>query len=183
MNLEQSKYNNLINDIGSLLERGKEQVAHSVNTILVQTYWLIGRHIVEFEQSGKEKAEYGTFLFESLSKDLTVRYGKGFSRANLLYMRKLYLNFPKSETLSNVLSWSHYFEILRSENELEISFYIKQTAKENWSVRELKRQMKSMLFHRLALSKDKKGVLELSKEGQEIQKADDILKDPYVLEF
>lgn len=183
MNLEQSKYNNLINDIGSLLERGKEQVAHSVNTILVQTYWLIGRHIVEFEQSGKEKAKYGTFLFESLSKDLTVRYGKGFGRANLLYMRKLYLNFPKSETLSNVLSWSHYFEILRSENELEISFYIKQTAKENWSVRELKRQMKSMLFHRLALSKYKKGVLELSKEGQEIQKADDILKDPYVLEF
>ena len=98
-------------------------------------------------------------------------------------MRKLYLNFPKSETLSNVLSWSHYFEILRSDNELEINFYAKQTEKENWSVRELKRQMKSMLFHRLALSKDKKGVLKLSNQGQEIQKAVDILKDPYVLEF
>lgn len=98
-------------------------------------------------------------------------------------MRKLYLTFPKSETLSNVLSWSHYFEILRSDNEMEISFYAKQSEKENWSVRELKRQMKSMLFHRLALSKDKKGVLELSEQGQEIQKAEDILKDPYVLEF
>jgi predicted nuclease of restriction endonuclease-like (RecB) superfamily len=183
MDIEQSKYTALINQIGGLLQKGREQVAKSVNTILVQTYWLIGRHIVEFEQGGKEKAAYGTFLFEQLSKDLTRLYGKGFSRANLLYMRKLYLNFPKSETLSNVLSWSHYFEILRSDNELEISFYTKQAEKENWSVRELKRQMKSMLFHRLALSKDKKGVLELSEQGQEIQKADDILKDPYVLEF
>lgn len=183
MDIEQSKYTDLINQIGGLLHKGREQVAKSVNTILVQTYWLIGRHIVEFEQGGKEKAEYGTFLFEQLSKDLTRLYGKGFSRANLLYMRKLYLNFPKSETLSNVLSWSHYFEILRSDNELEINFYAKQTEKENWSVRELKRQMKSMLFHRLALSKDKKGVLKLSNQGQEIQKAVDILKDPYVLEF
>lgn len=88
----------------------------------------------------------------------------------ICYMRKLYLTFPKSETLSNVLSWSHYFEILRSDNELEINFYARQTEKENWSVRELKRQMKSMLFHRLALSKDKKGILALSQEGQEIQK-------------
>jgi predicted nuclease of restriction endonuclease-like (RecB) superfamily len=183
MDIEQSEYNDLINQIGALLQKGREQVAQSVNTILVQTYWLIGRHIVEFEQGGKEKAEYGTFLFEKLSKDLTQLYGKGFSRSNLLYMRKLYLTFPKSETLSNVLGWSHYFEILRSDNELEINFYTKQAEKENWSVRELKRQMKSMLFHRLALSKDKKGVLELSELGQEIQKAEDILKDPYVLEF
>ena len=183
VNLEQSKYAHLINEIGNLLQKGKEQVAQSVNTILVQTYWLIGRHIVEFEQGGKEKAEYGSFLFEQLSKDLTLRYGKGFSRSNLLYMRKLYFAFPKSETLSNVLSWSHYFEILRSDNELEVNFYRKQCEKEGWSVRELKRQMKSMLFHRLALSKDKQGVLELSEQGQEVQKAEDILKDPYVLEF
>lgn len=138
---------------------------------------LIGRHIVEYEQGGKEKAEYGSFLFEQLSKDLTKLYGKGFSRANLLYMRKLCLTFPKSETLSNVLSWSHYFEILPSDNDLEINFYAKQTEKENWSVRELKRQMKSMFFHRLALSKDKKGVLDLAKQGQEIQKTEDILNE------
>jgi hypothetical protein len=93
-------------------------------------------------------------------------------------MRKLYIAFPKSETLSNVLTWSHYFEILRSENELEISFYIKQTETENWSVRELKRQMKSMLFHRVAIGKNKKEILKLSKEGIEVQKAADILKDP-----
>jgi predicted nuclease of restriction endonuclease-like (RecB) superfamily len=176
-------YNDLINQIGDLLAKGREQAGRAVNTILVQTYWQIGRHIVEFEQGGKEKAEYGTFLFEQLSKDLSKHYGKGFSRSNLLYMRKLFLHFPKSETLSNVLSWSHYFEILRSDNEIEISFYLKQCQIENWSVRELKRQMKSMLFHRLALSKDKKGILELSTQGQEILKATDILKDPYVLEF
>lgn len=104
MELEQSKYNNLINQIGDLLLRGREQASQSVNTILVQTYWLIGRHIVEFEQDGNEKAEYGSFLFEKLSKDLQNVYGKGFSRSNLLYMRKLYLKFPKSEALSNVLS-------------------------------------------------------------------------------
>jgi predicted nuclease of restriction endonuclease-like (RecB) superfamily len=183
MKPEQSKYTELVAQIGGLLQKGREQAARSVNTILVQTYWLIGRHIVEFEQGGKEKAEYGSFLFEQLSKDLTRLYGRGFSRANLLYMRKLYLTFSKSETLSNVLSWSHYFEILRCDNELEIGFYTKRAEKENWSVRELKRQMKSMLFHRLALSRDRKGVLELSEQGQEIQKADDILKDPYVLEF
>lgn len=193
MNIEQSKYTALIDEIGSLLQKGREQVAHSANTILVQTYWLIGQHIVEFEQGGKEKAEYGSQLLDQLSKDLTQHYGKGFNRSNLFYMRKLYLKFPKiqtlsgqfekSGTLSHKLSWSHYYEILKADNDLEISFYVKQTEKENWSVRELKRQMKSMLFHRLALSKDKKGVLELSEQGQEIQTAEDILKDPYVLEF
>lgn len=183
MKLQQPKYNELINKIGVLLEKGRKKAAQTVNTILLQTYWLVGRHIVEFEQDGEEKAEYGTFLFERLSKDLTQLYGQGFSRANLLYMRKIYLTFPKSETLSNVLSWSHYFEILKLDDELEIQFYIKQCEKENWSVRELKRQMKSMLFHRLALSKDKKRVLELSEKGQVIQQPEDILKDPYVLEF
>lgn len=84
MDIEQSKYADLINQIGGLLQKGREQAATSVNTILVRTYWLIGRHIVEFEQGGKEKAAYGTYLFERLSKDLTQLYGKGFSRANLL---------------------------------------------------------------------------------------------------
>ena len=183
MNKSISKYLHLVTEIGTLLQNGRIQVARSANTILVQTYWLIGQHIVEFEQNGKEKAEYGSFLFDQLSKDLTASYGKGFSRSNLLYMRKLYISFPKRETLSHVLSWSHYFEILKSSNDLEINFYLKQCEKENWSVRELKRQMKSMLFHRLALSKDKKGIIQLAEQGQEIQKAEDILRDPYILEF
>ena len=183
MDIEQSKYTQLISEIGSLLQKGREQVAQSVNTVLVQSYWLIGRHIVEFEQAGKEKADYGSNLLDQLSKDLTHLYGKGFGRSNLFYMRKLYLSFQNSGTLSHKLSWSHYYEILKSDNDLEISFYTKQAEKENWSVRELKRQMKSMLFHRLALSKDKKGVLELSQQGLEVQKAEDVIKDPFVLEF
>jgi predicted nuclease of restriction endonuclease-like (RecB) superfamily len=193
MNNETSTYHHLVNEISVLLQQGREQAAKAVNTLLVQTYWLIGRHIVEFEQGGKEKAEYGSNLLDQLSKDLTQRYGRGFSRSNLFQFRQFFLRFSKiqtlsglfekSETLSHKLTWSHYVEILKSDSDLEIGFYAKQAEKENWSVRELKRQMKSMLFHRLALSKDKKGVLELSEQGLDIQKATDILRDPYVLEF
>ncbi|MFN5302474.1 MAG: YhcG family protein [Pseudanabaena sp.] len=178
-----SGYQNLIQQIGELLHQGRQQAAQAVNNLLVQTYWQIGQHIVEFEQGGKAKADYGSELLDKLSKDLTLAYGKGFSRSNLNYMRKFYLSFPKSETLSHKLGWSHYFEILKADNELEINFYTKQCEKDNWSVRELKRQMKSMLFHRIALSKDKQGVLELSQKGVEIQQAEDIIKDPYILEF
>lgn len=176
-------YHALISDISSLLEQGRTKVAQTTNTILVQTYWLIGRHIVEFEQNGKEKSEYGSDLLNRLSKDLTQRYGKGFGRSNLFYMRKFYQSFPNSGTLSHKLSWSHYYEILKADSPLEIGFYTKQAENENWSVRELKRQMQSMLFHRLALSKDKEGILALAEKGQEITKPQDILRDPYVLEF
>jgi len=124
-------YKLLIGTIGNLLREGRMQAARTVNTILVLTYWKIGQHIVEFEQDGKEKAGYGTQLFERLSKDLTTLYGKGFSRSNLVYMRKMYLYFPICETLSHILTWSHYFEILKSDSDLEIGFYSKQCEKEN----------------------------------------------------
>jgi predicted nuclease of restriction endonuclease-like (RecB) superfamily len=178
-----AKYQNLIDQIGVLLQQGRQKAAQSVNTILVQTYWEIGRYVVEFEQGGNERAEYGTQLFERLSKDLTNAHGKGFSRSNLVYMRKLYLSFQIRETLSHILTWSHYFEILKAENELEIGFYTKQCEKERWSVRELKRQMKSSLFERIALSKDKEGVLKLANQGHMVEKPEDLLKDPFVLEF
>lgn len=183
MSLEKQHYSELIGKIGGLLQQGRQQAVQSVNTILVQTYWYIGQHIVEFEQEGNQKAEYGTQLFERLSKDLTLAHGKGFSRSNLLYMRKLYLSFPISETLSHLLTWSHYFEILKADSELEISFYSKQCEHERWSVRELKRQMRSSLFERLALSKDKEGVLKLAKEGHIVENPEDLIKDPFVLDF
>ena len=104
-----------------------------------QTYWQIGRHIVEFEQQGKQKADYGSELLTRLAKDLTLEFGKGFSRSNLTYMRKLYSAFPKSETLSHKLSWSHYFEILKADEPLEIGFYTQQCERGNWTVRELTR--------------------------------------------
>lgn len=183
MEIQENKYQGLIEQIGGLLQSGRQKAIQSVNTILVQTYWQIGRYIVEFEQHGNERAEYGTQLFERLSKDLTTAYGKGFGRSNLLYMRKLYLSFQISETLSHKLTWSHYFEILKADSELEIGFYAKQCENENWSVRELKRQMKSSLFERIALSKDKDGVLKLSKKGHVVETPEDLLKDPFVLEF
>jgi len=178
-----SLYHELKSDIGILLNEGRNKAGRSINAILVQTYWQIGRHIVEFEQNGTEKAEYGSELLDKLSRDLTFEYGKGFSRSNLFQIRQFYLKFPKIQTLSGQLTWSHYCEILKADNELEINFYIKQCSKENWSVRELKRQMKSMLFHRLALSKNKSEVLALSQNGNNIQTPLDIIKDPYVFEF
>ena len=180
---EQSSYKELIETIGRALNEGRNKAIQAVNLALVKTNWQIGRYIVEYEQQGKERAEYGAELLNRLSRDLTAAYGKGFSRSNIIYMRKFYLSFPKSETVSHLLSWSHYFEILKAENELEISFYAKQCEIENWSVRELKRQMKSCLFQRLALSKDKQEVLSLSQKGQEVQNPQDIVKDPFVLEF
>jgi predicted nuclease of restriction endonuclease-like (RecB) superfamily len=183
MDIAPTKYQDLIDHIGVLLQQGRQKAAQSVNTILVHTYWEIGRYIVEFEQNGNERAEYGTQLFERLSKDLTSAYGKGFGRSNLLYMRKLYLSFQISGTLSHLLTWSHYYEILKAENELEIGFYSKQCEKERWSVRELKRQMRSSLFERIALSKDKEGVLKLANEGHIVENPEDLIKDPFVLEF
>lgn len=183
MEIQENKYQSLIEQIGGLLQSGRQKAIQSVNTILVQTYWQIGRYIVEFEQHGNERAEYGSQLFERLSKDLTTAYGKGFGRSNLLYMRKLYLSFQISGTLSHKLTWSHYYEILKADSELEIGFYSKQCENENWSVRELKRQMKSSLFERIALSKDKDGVLKLSKKGHIVEAPEDLLKDPFVLEF
>jgi len=121
MDISQNNYQELIDHIGVLLHEGRQKAAQSVNTILVHTYWEIGRYIVEFEQYGNERAEYGTQLFERLSRDLSQVYGKGFSRSNLLYMRKLYLCFPISETLSHLLTWSHYFEILKAENDLKFA--------------------------------------------------------------
>jgi predicted nuclease of restriction endonuclease-like (RecB) superfamily len=185
MNLipESQSYQLLVDAIGSALNEARIKAVASVNTLLVQTNWEIGQYIVEFEQKGNDRAKYGDELMLRLSRDLTVKYGKGFSRSNLTYMRKFYISFPKSETLSHKLSWSHYFEILKAEDPMELHFYAKECEKENWSVRELKRQMNSMLFHRLALSKDKSSVLTLASEGADIQVAEDIIKDPYVLEF
>lgn len=176
-------YEKLVSQIGLLLEEGRKKASLAVNSTLIETYWNIGRYIVEYEQKGKERAEYGAELLNNLSKDLTRIYGKGFSRSNLFQIRQFYVKYQKVQTLSGKLTWSHYAEIIKADSDLEISFYTKQCELENWSVRELRRQMKSMLFHRLALSKEKEEILALSKEGVQLQTPKDIVKDPYVLEF
>jgi len=149
--LQHNHYQQLITSITASLEQGRHQAVQQVNSVLVQTYWHIGKHIIEFEQQGNEKAEYGTNLLKQLARDLNVTHGKGFSRSNLQYMRLLYVNYPICQSLSGKLSWSHYTELLSISDGLARSFYEQQCARENWSVRELKRQRDSALFERLAL--------------------------------
>jgi predicted nuclease of restriction endonuclease-like (RecB) superfamily len=150
---------------------------------LVQTYWNIGQHLVEFEQKGEAKAVYGDGLLKQLSKDLKQRHGKGFSLSNLKRMRQFYLAFPKGATLSHLLGWSHIIELLKIDNQLERNFYEQQTALERWSVRELIRQKKAGLFLRLAASKNKEEILKLAQKGQIVEKPNDLIREPYVLEF
>lgn len=183
IHLVDSDYQQLVSNITSLWHQAKENAINAVNTELLDANWQTGKYIVEFEQGGKVRAEYGKQLLVNLAKDLTLHNGRGFSRSNLSYMRKFYLSFPKRETVSHKLTWSHYFEILKCDEPLEMQFYLKQCIKEGWKVRELKRQMKSALFQRLALSTDKEGVLALANEGHQVMKPQDIIRDPFVLEF
>jgi len=176
-------YSKLLKDIGELLVQGRKTAMRAVNKILVETYWEIGKHIVEYEQQGTEKAEYGSQLLNRLAKDLRQRYGKGFSKSNIYMMRQFYLKYPKFQTLSGKLNWSIYCELLSVSDDLARSFYEQQCIRENWSVRELKRQINSSLFERVALSKDKNGVLKISRQGLTIEEPEDIVKDPYVFEF
>lgn len=178
-----SEYAQLLDSIGQLIADGRRQVARALNTTMLTVYWGIGKHIVEYELQGADRAQYGSKLLQKLSHDLTERFGTGFRRSDITYMRKLYKAFPIFQTLSEKLSWSHYIEILKADDPLEISFYVKQCEQEYWSVRQLKRQMDSMLFQRLALSTDKQGVMQLAQKGQTVTEAKDILRDPYVLEF
>ena len=177
------EYVRLVNHISSLWEQAKASAALAVNTELLNANWQTGQYIVEFEQGGNARAKYGDKLLVNLSKDLTRLKGKGFSKSNLVYMRKLYLAFPKSETLSHQLTWSHYFELLKCDDDMEMRFYMRECINERWSVRELKRQINSSLFQRLALSTDKAGVLALANEGHQVMNPADIIRDPYVLEF
>jgi predicted nuclease of restriction endonuclease-like (RecB) superfamily len=181
--MENIDYQSLVNTIAQTFEQGRQLAARAVNTNLLQTYWQIGHYIVEYEQKGNDRATYGKSLIDNLSRDLSILPGKGFSRSNLIYMRLLYLKYPISEKPSHLLSWSHYVELLKIDNDLERSFYEKQTIIENWSIPELKRQKKSSLFLRLASTKDQEGILKLAQNGQIIEQPSDILRDPYVLEF
>lgn len=181
--MREMEYESLLQNVGNALSRGRQRVASYIGTQTVRTYWEIGKYIVEYEQNGHEKAEYGSDLLNRLSKDMRERYGKGFGRSSIYNMRKLFLTYPKIQTLSGFLTWSHYVELLKIEDPLERSFYEKQAENEQWGVRELKRQRGSLLFQRLALSTDKDSVLKLAQNGQIIEKPEDILKEPFVFEF
>lgn len=176
-------YQHLLELISDTYTQGRVRAVQAVNAQLTQTYWRVGRHIVEFEQGGRSKADYGKALISTLASDLGLRHGKGFSRTNLVYMRLLYQCYPISQTLSDQLSWSHWVELLKIDDSLERGFYEQQTVQERWSVRELLRQKESALFLRLAASKDKAGILQLAAQGQRVEQPADLLREPYVFEF
>ncbi len=198
----QSNYKILIREIGDILAQGRKLSYQAVNTVLTTTYWQIGRQIVEFEQGGKERAEYGEEIIKQLSHDLTKNFGKGFSVQNIERMRKFFLMWSKVQSLPALLknqkssslmrisknpifklSWTHYVRLMSIENPEERSFYEIECEKNNWSVRELCRQFDTSLYERLALSRDKKGIKALAEKGQIIEKVEDLFKEPYVLEF
>lgn len=173
----------LVNQIVSLVSDAKDKVLRQIDDTLVITNWHIGKYIVEFEQNGDIRASYGDGLLRSLSKHLTLLLGKGYSRSNLQNMRRLYLNYPKCQTVSGKLSWSHWCELLELDDNLERQFYENECIAQHWGVRTLRRQIDSGLFMRIAKSQDKNGVLELAAKGQIIRSPQDVVKDTFVLEF
>ncbi|MFB9079830.1 YhcG family protein [Flavobacterium procerum] len=211
----------IFQQVAELLQNARQQVLRTINSTMTITYFEIGRIIVEEEQNGRDRAEYGKQLLKGLSQQLTKEFGKGFSIDVLERIRKFYLIYSKSATLLRILeiknsatlsrnseekisqtssaefekldyetlssffklSFSHYVFLMRIDDEKERRFYKIEAEKHNWSVRELKRQYDTALYTRLALSRDKEGILKLSEQGQIIEKPKDIIKDPYILEF
>lgn len=179
-------FNELVNQIRSIILASRKKVYAVINNESLKTYWDIGKKIIEKEQEGNLRAKYGTQLLIKLSKQLSRDLGKGFSRSNLQNMRNFYIVYPNCQTVSGKLSWSHYCELLSLEDADKRSFYEQESINSSWSVRELQRQIDTSLFERLLLSDgkaNKQSVLKLSRQGQILEAATDVVKDPYVFEF
>lgn len=172
---------NFYNEIKSILDKAKNKVYRAVNFAMVEAYWLIGKRIVE-QQGGAERAEYGSRLIKNLSERLTADYGKGFTVTNLKNMRLFYLTFQKGQTLSDQLSWSHYCALIKVENPNAREFYLQETLKANYSVRQLQRQINTHFYERLLSSQNKYAVA-AEIQTLEPKTPEDIIRDPYILEF
>jgi predicted nuclease of restriction endonuclease-like (RecB) superfamily len=176
----------LIENIKEIIINSRTNIARKVNHALIATYWQIGSEIVANEKRNKIDNKSSRQIILSLSKQLTKELGKGFSRSNLFNMRKFFIEYPSVQALSGQLNWSHICELLIIEDKDKRKFYEKEIVNSNWSIRELKRQLNSSLYERLLLSEgkpNKEKVLNLAKKGQELTKAEDIIKSPYVFEF
>ncbi len=195
----------LIKNSIDLIQYARRLTAKQVNTVQLMTYYSLGKWIVEVQQRGQKRAKYGQKVIRTLSDSLTEKFGKGFSKANLEFFRRFYLNYKdriaetvfrqfaieKTETVFRQLeedppflvSWSHYLQLMRIENADERSFYEIESAKSGWGIRTLQRQYNSSLYERLALSRDKDAVMRLATEGNVIANPQDIVKQPTVLEF
>jgi predicted nuclease of restriction endonuclease-like (RecB) superfamily len=179
MNLSQ----NLIHEIKSLIAQAKEGAIRSVDHHRTIMYWHIGERIFNEEQQGKDRADYGNYLIKYLSEQLQPEYGSGFSVRQLERYRQFYRTFPIASTLRTQLSWTHYKLLLSIDNEDKREYYIAETVKNNWSVRQMERQINSQLFERLLLSNDKESVLAVARNEIIPTNPNEIIKDPLVLEF
>lgn len=168
--------------IKRILSEARNKVYQTANFAMVEAYWNIGKSIVE-QQGGEEKAEYGVRLIAELSKQMSTDFGKGFTVANLKNMRQFYLTFPKSYALRSELSWTHYRLLMRVENKNARRFYIEEAIKSNWSTRQLERQINSFFYERLLSSQNKEKVSEEIQKLESAKVPEDIIRDPYVLEF
>jgi predicted nuclease of restriction endonuclease-like (RecB) superfamily len=184
------RINGLYEKIADHVRNARNNIVRAVNTEQVKIYWLIGKHIVEEEQRGKTKADYGKYLIAELSSRLTKEFGKGFGISTLWDIRKFYLTYSDTQIphamrgeFNANLSWVHYRALMRENRLIVREFYEKEAIKNCWSGRELERQMGSLLFERLAKSRNKKGLMKLACKGQEIAKPEDVIKEPVVLEF
>ena len=178
--------NNYINEIKKILKNARQKAYTAVNSAMVEAYWEIGRRIVEEEQRGKERAEYGKEIVKNLSKELTEEFGKGFSRRTLWEMRKLYVYFSdyeKVRTLFAQLTWSHFQKVLRVSDEKARIFYLTEAAENMWSVRTLDRNISTLYYDRIVASIDKKTVEDEMKDKTKKLQAEDFIKNPVVLEF
>ena len=172
-----------INDISNILHAARKYVASSVNSAMVQAYWLIGKRIVMQEQNGNGRAEYGKQIIEKLSDALTKEFGKGFGTTNLKYIRQFYVMFPIGHALRGELSWTHYRLLLSVEDEKAREFYLNEAAENGWSSRQLERQINSFYYQRLLASHNKDVVKREAEKNNDEVSPSKLLKDPYVLEF
>jgi predicted nuclease of restriction endonuclease-like (RecB) superfamily len=173
----------LLQKIVSLINEARENAIRSVDFHRVQLYWHIGRYILEDEQQGKERAEYGKYVVKYLSQNLTPVYGSGFSVRQLETMRQFYRAFPITNALRSQLNWTQYRMLIRIEDEDKRTFYIAESIKNHWTSRQLERQINSHLYERLLLSNDKESVLAIAKGDKLPSEAKEIIKDPMTLEF
>jgi predicted nuclease of restriction endonuclease-like (RecB) superfamily len=173
----------IIGDIKAIITQSKDNAIRAVDHQRTLMYWHIGKRIFEEEQKGKDRADYGTYLIKYLSEQLQPEFGSGFSERQLHWSRQFYRMFPIVNTLCSQLSWSHYRLLLRIDNQDKIQFYIAETVKNNWTVRQLERQVYSSLYERLLMSNDKQSVLAVARNEKLPSDAKEIIKDPMFLEF
>jgi predicted nuclease of restriction endonuclease-like (RecB) superfamily len=198
-NLSTDRYEAVLAEVSAMLEAARHEAARTINTLMAATYWELGRRIVELEQQGAERAEYGKQIVERLAKDLSPRFGRGFKKSNLFQMRSFYLTYPDaaqplSEDASNIfqtvsgkfsLPWSHYVKLLSVKDPQARAFYEAEALRGGWSVRQLGRQISTQFYERALLSRNKAAMLEKAgqPDARDAISPEDELKDPFVLEF